>query len=104
MEDRLSNRFEYETELLSSKLRHNPHLLIDIVIFSDANETRAKNRAKLIRDSVVAKLDSTDKKRIRLSWFGEAENIKMQTENQHLQEGILLFGQVKENEKEETEI
>jgi tetratricopeptide (TPR) repeat protein len=94
----------HEVEILAHRLRNDPTLQIDIVVFRENESKTARENAKLIKKSIIALLGEGEEERVRLSWFGEKETVKTPNGTHQLPESLLLFGRHNTTEKKETEI
>lgn len=99
-----SNEFRHEVEILTEGLRNNPMLHIDIVFFQENDALTARKKALLLKSYIIAAIGEEEKKRVRLSWFGEKEAIQTSNGNHELSESLLLFGQLNSNQSKETKI
>jgi len=99
-----SSEFYHEVGILAEGLRHTPMLHIDIVVFQENDELTARKKSLLLKSYIVAEIGPEEKKRVRLSWFGEKEAIQTSNGTHELSESLLLFGQLNSSQGKETKI
>ncbi|NNG01914.1 MAG: tetratricopeptide repeat protein [Desulfobacteraceae bacterium] len=72
-------------------IRKNEKLLLHVVVFQENNAGLAKARAKSIKNYICQRYPDIDVRRIRLSWFGETENLQGGKTRVSLAESVNIF-------------
>ncbi|MEN8189517.1 MAG: tetratricopeptide repeat protein [Thermodesulfobacteriota bacterium] len=85
-------------------LSANPDLQLDLVGFAAEGKRSAKTMVSQLRRIMIDELGSPKAKRIRLSWFGEAESLQINNNYHQLTKGLLLFSRVKAEKPKENRI
>ena len=93
-----------EVEILAEGLRNDPRLQLDIVFFHEGDALTARKKAILLKENIVAAVGEKEEKRVRLSWFGEKETVRIANGNYQLPESLLLFGRRNFTQDKETKI
>ncbi len=94
----------YEVEILAEGLRNDPRLQLDIVFFHENDALTARRNAILLKKYILAAVGEKERKRVRLSWFGEKETVQTSNGNYRIRESLLLFGRRNFTQEEETKI
>ena len=99
-----TNQMFYEVDILADGLRNDPRLQLDIVFFHENDIKQAREKALLLKKYIVAAAGEKEKKRVRLSWFGEKETVQKSGRNYQFPESLLLFGRRNFTQDKETSI
>jgi len=94
----------HEVEILAEGLRNDPRLQLDIVFFHENDALTARKNAIVLKKHILAAVGEKERKRVRLSWFGEKETVQTSNGNYQLRESLLLFGRRNFNQEKETKI
>ena len=94
----------HEVEILADGLRNDPRLQLDIVFFHENDALTARKNAIVLKKHILAAVGEKERKRVRLSWFGEKETVQTSNGNYQLRESLLLFGRRNFNQEKETKI
>lgn len=94
----------HEVEILADGLRNDPRLQLDIVFFHKNDVMTAKRNALLLKKHILAAVGEKERKRVRLSWFGEKETVQTSNGEYLPQESLLLFGRRNFNQEKEKTI
>ncbi len=94
----------HEIEILADSLRRDPRLQLDIVFFHENDALTARKNAILLKKHILAAVGEKERKRVRLSWFGEKETVQTSNGNYQPRESLLLFGRRNFNQEKETKI
>lgn len=99
-----TNKAYSEVKILAARLRNEPKLNIDIVFFKDNDALKARQKAIVLKNNIIALLGEKDEQRVKLSWFGEKETIQTAGKLHQLPESLLLFGRLNGTQGKETKI
>lgn len=94
----------HEVEILADSLRRDPGLQLDIVSFHENDVLEARKKAILLKNYILTAIGEKEKKRVRLSWFGEKETVQTSNGEHPLQESLLLFSRRNITLQKETKI
>jgi tetratricopeptide (TPR) repeat protein len=94
----------HEVEILAEGLHNDPRLQLDIVFFHENDALTARKNAISLKKHILAVVGEKEKKRVRLSWFGEKETVQTSNGEFLLQESLLLFGRRNITQEKETKI
>ncbi len=94
----------HEVKILADGLRNDPRLQLDIVFFHDNDALTARKKAILLKKYILTAVGEKEKKRVRLSWFGEKETIQTSNGSYQPRESLLLFGRRNITQEKETKI
>ena len=95
-----------ELEEISSILKHNQRLILEVVVFVENDKQAARNKAFEIKSILVEMGGMKLKNQVRLSWFDVPEIIGSQGDKVQgeISEGVLLFCRLETNNKKEKVI
>lgn len=86
---------------LAATLESDTRLLLDIVVFNENDSDSAHERALLLKDKLMELTHADLDRRVRLSWFAEAETVERTgKEPVELAEGLLIFSTIAESKRE----
>lgn len=81
-----------EIRYLSAQFARQPEDALDLVVFHQDDVELAREIALGLRREITGQLPANKKKKVRISWFGEAESIeRFNQASTRLREGILIF-------------
>lgn len=98
------SEFDHDIEVLAESLLQDSTLRIDIVSFHEGDSETARRKASTLKKNIVAIVGEKEKKRVRLSWFGEKEKLQGYEYSFYLAESLLIFGSKITDQQKETEI
>jgi tetratricopeptide (TPR) repeat protein len=95
-----------ELEEISSILKHNQRMNLEVVVFVENDSEAARNKALEIKRILVDVGGTNLKNQVRLSWFDVPETIDSQGDKVKgvLSEGLLFFCRLEINNKKENVI
>ncbi len=101
---RTTDEVYHEVKILVQRLQNDPQLHVNIIFFQDNNALKARQKALVLKNKIIALLGKKEEQRVRLSWFGEKETIQTAGKIHQLPESLLLFGQHSNTQGMETKI
>lgn len=94
MDPQLSEVLDQIGQLITA----NANLMLHIVTYVANDEDLAKQRAKAVKQVMRDHFPEISLERVRVSWFGQAEPLKVDDNTYHLRESLNLFSAQTEND------
>lgn len=94
-DDRLTTEARSALDTVGGILAAKPGLNLHVVAYVKKNKDLAKRRAMAARTYIIDKYPAVTPERLTLSWFGEAEVLKIDGKSHQLPESIAIFTNVK---------